>query len=568
MDTLRRLARSTAKKTTKKSKKKKKDSDSDGEKNVAGTEAGGITQVISAFQVPLPGHDMGAVTFLDIPGHAAFRSMRQSGSDAADIIVLVIAADDGISPQTIEILDFYKSLVKGAGGGGISLVVAMNKIDKPGIDVREARMRIENQLLEQGIFTEGMGGSNDGAHGSPIQLFPISGLTGEGVDALIEGLTLQSEVMDLRADDTAKAEGYIMDARVEKGLGTVVDCVIRWGSIKTGDFIVSGTHSGKVRILKDVNGQSLKKGTPSQPVRLTGFDTIPKAGDPIMCLSEEEFKEEVKKRTTAAELVALDDSENSSGHAQAEIQSAGKVMMKQEWLEKFKERYGMEEKTDDSPIRIPVIIRADADGTLSAIRDSIFGLAEESDHDVAIEPIITGVGPLLEADVDLAKDSGATIVCFNIGKSPAIRLAKDQGVSILTNDVIYRLLEGAREHFGKYLPKVPEVTVHGRAKVGAVYDIGGLATKVAGLEVFEGTLFRNQTSPALGQHKCYYRVLRNDHVISRDEKIESTSLKHFKEDVTEVVRGKECGLSLDGHNEYKNGDVIECYSVEMKNQNL
>ena len=250
MDSLRRLARGeTGKKMSKKSKKKsgKKVKAKKGNDDVAGTEAGGITQVISAFQVPL-GEQKDSLTFLDTPGHAAFSSMRQSGSHAADVIVLVIAADDGVSPQTIEILNYYKSIVKDSEGG-ITMVVAMNKIDKPGIDVSESQTRIENELIEHGIIPEGV--TADSEYGSPVQFFPISAKTGDGLDDLIEGLALQSEIMDLRADDTARAEGIVMDARVEQGLGVVVDCIIRWGSIKPGDVVVSGTDTGKVRILKD-----------------------------------------------------------------------------------------------------------------------------------------------------------------------------------------------------------------------------------------------------------------------------------------------------------------------------
>lgn len=253
MDALRRRSMnqegiSKPKKAKDQKKNKKGKASSQASSDVAGTEAGGITQIISAFQVALEGQDM-PVTFLDTPGHSAFRSMRQSGSHAADVIVLVVAADDGVSEQTVEILDFYKSIAKGSVGG-ISLVVAMNKIDKPGIDVEEARRRIENQLLQNGIVPEGMG-YDDSEFGSPVQVIPISGLTGLGLEDLMEGLLLQSEVMDLRADDKAHGEGIIMDASMDKGLGVVATAVIRWGNIKIGDIVVSGDQIGRVKILKD-----------------------------------------------------------------------------------------------------------------------------------------------------------------------------------------------------------------------------------------------------------------------------------------------------------------------------
>ena len=245
MDALRRKSAEQQNPKAKKSKGKKGDGKTSS--NVAGTEAGGITQRISAFQVDVEGQD-NKVTFLDTPGHAAFKAMRQSGSHAADVIVLVVAADDGVSEQTIEILDFYKSIVKGSNGG-ITLVVALNKIDKPGIEVSEAKRRVENQLLGQGIISEGMGGESE--FGPPVQIVPTSGLTGEGLDELIESLILQSEIMDLRADAEAHAEGIVMDARMEKGHGVVADCIIRWGSIKKGDHVVSGTQASRVRMLKD-----------------------------------------------------------------------------------------------------------------------------------------------------------------------------------------------------------------------------------------------------------------------------------------------------------------------------
>lgn len=272
MDALRRRAvtmnASGGSNSKKVSNKKSKESKSRGGKgvtldsdNVAGTEAGGITQVITSFEVPLSldesgneerGHKpISTVTFLDTPGHAAFKKMRQSGSSATDVIVLVVAADDGVSPQTIEIIDMFKSIAR-SQPQSISLVIAVSKIDKPGIDVDEAVMRIENQLMEHEIFTENVlaGGGDEGEFGA-CQLFPVSGLTGEGLDDLVEGLALQSELMDLRADYDARGEGIVIDARMERGLGVVADCVIRWGKVEPGDFVVSGTNGGKVRFLND-----------------------------------------------------------------------------------------------------------------------------------------------------------------------------------------------------------------------------------------------------------------------------------------------------------------------------
>ena len=548
----------TKKKATKKGKK-----GSTGSNDVAGTEAGGITQVISAFQVPLMGSDEAAITFLDTPGHAAFKAMRQSGSDAADVIVLVIAADDGVSPQTIEILNFYKSIVKGAGSGGISLVVALNKIDKPGINVDERQPVIEAELLEQGIVTEGMASAGESEYGPPVQVIPVSGLTGQGLDDLIEGLMLQSEIMDLRADADTGAEGVVMDARVDKGLGVVADCIVRWGSLKKGDIIVSGTSIGKVRILKDMSDKQLKTGVPSQPVRIVGFDTVPKAGDPIIAVESEELAEEIVSRRKAQRS---SEKEASDFAGDVELQSSGKHMMHSEWKQALEEKYGLDTDGDEGVIRVPVIVKADADGTLKAVCEALMELGGTSRHHVVIDPVSTGVGPVLANEVQIAKEVNATIVCFNIKNEHAISsLAVDEEVPLIGSDVIYSLLDEAKEEFTRYLPYEEIEVVKGRGVVKAVFDIGGIDEKVAGLEVTEGTLYKDKAKGKDGVLTCQYRVLRKGKEISSSA-LRATSLKHFKEDVDNIDRGSDCGLSLTRFNEYEEGDVIECFAIEKKRE--
>ena len=569
MDALRRRSRAAfggekEKSKTKKDKKTKKSGKkgSSENKNVAGTEAGGITQVVSAFQVPISEADA-VVTFLDTPGHAAFKAMRQSGSDAADIIVLVVAADDGVSEQTIEILNYYKSIVKSSGGGGISLVVAMNKIDKPGIDIDESTFRIQNELYAQGIVTEGLRTSEEGEYGPPVQVVPVSGLTGLGLDELIEGLALQSEIMDLRADDDAPAEGIVLDARVEKGLGVVVDCIIRWGSLEQGDFVVSGTHSGKVRTIKDVNSKTLAKGTPSQPVRIVGFETVPKAGDPIVCVESEEAAEDLVTRRKASAAGNADTSADVS--SDAELQSSGKHMMHNEWKSRLEVKYGLDNEVENTAIRIPVIIKADADGTLAAVRDSLIKVGSQSSHNIFIDPILVGVGPVLATDIQMAKESNAGIFCFNVKNEQLIeKLAQEEKVRLLRTDVIYSLLDESKKVFANYLPSIPVEVVHGRAKVKASYDIGGIDTRVAGLSVLTGTLYKAKAKGESGTLSCQFRILRKGKIISPD--LRATSLKHFKDDVDKVGRGDECGLSLSAFNDYEVGDEIECFSVDMKKE--
>ena len=570
MDALRRKAGvsggATASKKSKKKKKESKKPVSSG--NVAGTEAGGITQVITAFQVPLldpteNGRD--AVTFLDTPGHAAFKAMRQSGSDAADIIVLVVAADDGVSPQTIEILDFYKSIVRESGESGISLVVALNKIDKPGIDADESMIRVSNQLLEQGIVTEKNVPSDPAAldgfeiYGPPVQIMPVSGLHGTGIDDLVESLALQSEVMDLRADDKASAEGVIMDAKIEKGLGVVASCIIRWGSLAKGDIIVSGNCTGKVRILKDVAGKQIKEGMPSQPVQLVGFDEVPKAGDPFICVDSDQTAQDMVARRNAMTEGEKQDQQNDREETKSdlELHSSGRDMMNHDWKVTLEQKHGVADDNGASAneIRIPILIKADADGTLAAVRESLVEIGSNATQfKVVVDPIVAEVGPLLGSEIELAKESNAAVFCFNVKPDGAVStLATEQEVSIFDDKVIYRLIDAAKLQFAKYLPPEQVDVVHGRAKVQKVFSIGGIDDKVAGSMVLDGQLLT-------GRH---YRVVRDGKTIS-DRPLEASSLKHFKEDVDEVSRGQECGLALRGFGDIQEGDEVECYTVETR----
>jgi translation initiation factor IF-2 len=483
--------------------------------------------------------------------------MRQSGSDAADIVVLVVAADDGVSAQTVEILNLYKAIVRGAGSGGISLVVAMNKIDKPGVDVEESRRRIESQLLEHGIVVEGMPYCNENEFGPPVQLIPVSGLTGQGIDDLVEGLMIQAEVMDLRGDEHSRAEGIVMDARVDRGLGNVVDCIIRWGSLSKGDVVVSGTSMGRVRFLKDMSDMPCTRGLPSQPVRIVGFEMLPKAGDSLVCVESEEAANDLISRRLALKASDVDD---SSSIEEAELQSAGKHMMQGDWKDTLEEKHGLDTKDNESCIRIPVVVKADADGTLSAILHALLEIGNQSRHNVVIEPVKSGVGPVLASEIKLAKESGATLVCFNVKNEQAIvRMAEDEGVALMSSRVIYSLLDMARSEFAKCLPAQSAEVVHGRAEVHAIYDIGGVSEKVAGLRVLEGKLYRTK---AESQGESQFRVIRNGRIIS-DSELRASSLKHFKEDVEEISRGKECGLSLAGYGDFQVGDVIECFSIKL-----
>jgi translation initiation factor IF-2 len=257
------------------------------------------------------------------------------------------------------------------------------------------------------------------------------------------------------------------------------------------------------------------------------------------------------------------DADESNAIGETELQSAGKHMMHGGWRDVLEEKHGLDCDGNDAVIRIPVIVKADADGTLAAIREALLAIGDESVHNVVIEVVKSGVGPVLANEIQLAKEGRATIVCFNLkNEQTTVRMAEDEGVALLGNKVIYSLLDMAREEFGKYLPAQAVEIVHGRAEVQAIYDIGGMSDKVAGLRVSEGKLYRAKTESKV---EIQFRVLRSGKIISQSE-LRATSLKHFKEDVEEIGRGKDCGLSLDGYNDFQAGDVIECFSVQLRKE--
>ncbi|EJK72952.1 hypothetical protein THAOC_05466 [Thalassiosira oceanica] len=580
MDALRRraVAGSTDSKASK-SKKKKKGKKSAKKRgqggvsvsddNVAGTEAGGITQVITAFEVPLPFDEsdgssadggVSTVTFLDTPGHAAFKKMRQSGSSATDVIVLVIAADDGVSPQTVEIIDMYKS-IRNAQPQSISLVVAVSKVDKPGIDVDESIRNIENQLMTHEIYTENVGGSDDDA----CLLFPVSGLTGEGLDELIDGLGLQSEMMDLRADDAAHGEGIVIDARIEKGLGVVADAIIRWGSVTKGDFVVSGMHAGRVKFLNDVGNKPIKKARPSQPVRIVGFKSLPKAGDPVVCAaSEDEAKELIRLRESE-----LMNAERAEFENEVELQVTGTAAKQGSFTQKAHEHYGYEgeEEGSNNSIWIPVVIKADSHGTLDAVKDALVTIGTESKLDIVIDPVEMSTGVVTMSDVVMAREADAAIFTFGqVGtadKETKAQAITDQ-VSIRSHDIIYRLLEDAKDYFKNYLPVKLVDKIQGKANVQAVFDVTDSkknAVSIAGLRVTEGHLYKEKSADDT-KLPCYYRVYRQGKLFSGDGvNLSASSLRKGKDDADSVRNGEECGLGIAGFNDLVEGDLIECYSV-------
>uniref|UniRef100_A0A7S1FUM3 Tr-type G domain-containing protein n=2 Tax=Corethron hystrix TaxID=216773 RepID=A0A7S1FUM3_9STRA len=531
--------------------------------NVAGSEAGGITQTLSAFQLTMSSdEENNAITILDTPGHAAFKAMRAHGGIATDVIVMVIAADDGVAAQTHEIIEMARE-------GGQAMVVALTKVDREDVDVEEARNRIINELMTAGVLCEEVGGD--------VQVVPVSGVTGEGLDDLVERLLLQAEVMDLRADGTGTGEAVVIDARQEKGLGVVADCIVRWGTVRPGDAFVTGVIGGKIRILNGVDGKPLKEATPSTPVRIIGLKSLPRAGDDLFCVANE------KKARDIADRRSIRHTEELTRHAaraaavapapalQITGTAAKNTFMTNTARTKYNKLHGMdqaetEEKIDR--IRAPVVLRSDAEGTLAAVRESLMAVAEESSHDIDVDVVSLGVGPVTASDVLLASEADAAIFAFGVraGDQSVTRSAEREGVRIRHHTVIYSLLDDARKILARHLPPVMVERVAGRANVQAVFEMnvngtkkGKMAEMIAGCRVESGSLFLDKDGNGTLTN---YRVIRKGEIIC--EEVKAMSIRKFKDEVIEAKNGDECGVGLKGFSEFKEGDIIECFSRESK----
>ena len=462
----------------KKGKKQKsnKSSGSANGHNVAGTEAGGITQVISSFSVDVPSKLHSAtvpssICFLDTPGHSAFKSMRSSSGNATDIICLVVAGDDGVNDQT-------KEVVKLALEGGVQLLVAVTKVDRPEVDEEEALGRVSRELMEIGVTTE----LNDG----DVVICGVSGITGAGVYELIENLVLQSEIMELKCGhDTDIVEAVITDANVSKGLGVVADAIVKWGTLGVGDCIVTGVNYGKVKILKDSSGRhNLKTAGPSTPIRIVGLRGLPKAGDRILKTKSDAMSKTIVERRLReiSELAETDDDlfyndvtraerasakrlhlEVTGGAARSKtrIEAKNLAFHKGEKLDfkynrRFipdldaKDRLDLERNMLETP-RAPVVIKADCEGTLQAVKSVLIDLQDSTTHDIEIDIIHVGVGPVTPSDVSMAKESSGVIFAFGVGGTDkdVVNAADADGVPIRRHDIIYGLLDDAKVLLGK-----------------------------------------------------------------------------------------------------------------------
>lgn len=465
-------------------------------------EAGGITQHIGAYKVTLQGKD---ITFLDTPGHEAFTALRARGAKVTDIVVLVVAADDGVMPQTIEAINHAKA-------AGVPIIVAINKIDKPEANPQ----RVKTQLSEYGIIPEEWGGQNI--------FVEISAKKRIGIENLLEMILLQAEIMELKANPNKPARGTIIESRLDKGRGPVATVIVQSGTLRVGDAFVAGTTYGKVRSLNDDSGKRINEATPSIPVEVVGFEEVPQAGDSFIVVEDEK---------TARQIANL----RAQKKRLAEMQKAQKLTL-QDLYEKIKEGEVKE---------LNLIIKGDVQGSIEALKKAV----EDITHpEVKVKVIHAAVGGITESDVNLAATANAIIVGFNVRpESKANELAEHLGVDIKLYSIIYEVIDDVKKALiGMLQPEIKE-KVLGRAEVRAVFKISKVGT-VAGCYVLNGVITRASDG---------VRVIR-DNIVVYEGKL--SSLKRFKDDVREVQAGYECGLTIENFNDIKEGDIIENFVLE------
>ena len=469
--------------------------------NVTSTEAGGITQHIGAYRVMVNDRP---ITFLDTPGHEAFTSMRARGAQVTDIAILVVAADDGIMPQTVEAINHAKA-------AGVSIIVAINKMDKDTANPE----RVKQELTEYELVPEEWGGD--------VICVPVSAVTKQGIDTLLEMVQLVADMKELKANPDRLAKGTVIEAKLDKGRGPVATVLVQNGTLHTGDIIIAGTALGRVRVMRDDRGKQVPEAGPSVPVEITGLAEVPSAGDTFNAVEDERL---------ARELV------EQRRHEQKEevFKSYQKVT-----LDNLFSQIAEGEMKE-----LPIIVKADVMGSVEAVRQS---LEKISNDEVRVKVIHGAVGAVSESDVMLAEASNAIIVGFNVRPDPVAKEnAEQSGVEIRLYRIIYDAIEDVTAAMkGMLAPKYKDVDL-GRAEIRQVYKITGVGT-VAGCYVLEGKITRNAN----------IRVVR-DGIIVADDKL--SSLKRFKDDVREVASGYECGMTMEKFNDIKEGDILEAYVVE------
>ncbi|MBI3325073.1 MAG: translation initiation factor IF-2, partial [Candidatus Omnitrophica bacterium] len=464
-------------------------------------EAGGITQHIGAYEVTLP---KGRVTLLDTPGHEAFTALRARGANVTDVVVLVVAADDGVMPQTLEAIDHAKA-------AGVPIVVAINKVDRPEANPE----KIKQQLAERDLMAEDWGGKTI--------MVPVSAKTRQGIDSLLEMLLLEAELLELRADPTKPAQGTVIEARQSKDRGPTATLLVQQGTLRVGDFVVAGPFAGRVRAMADDRGHRVKDAQPSSPVEVLGLPGVPKAGDRFMVVTDEKLARQLvdtrreqagERTTTLPKRVTLDDLHR--------LIAAGALK------------------------ELKLIVKADVQGSLEAISQS---LTKIDTQEVKLHLLHVGVGDISESDVMLAAASDAVVIGFHVGVDPRVQVeAITQGVDIRIFQIIYELVNAIKAAIeGLLEPKTEEVFL-GRAQVRRLFQISKIGI-VAGCVVVKGSIRRD----------AVIRVIRGS---QRLVETKISSLKRVKDDVREIQEGLECGIALEGNTDLQPGDVVEAWELK------
>ena len=474
---------------------------------VAEGEAGGITQHIGAYDVTTP---TGRVVFLDTPGHEAFTAMRAHGAKVTDVVVLVVAADDGVMPQTLEAIHHARE-------ANVPLLVAINKIDRPDADPD----RVKRELADHNVLVEGWGGE--------VQCINVSAKTGEGIDTLLEQLSMESQLLELKANPKREARGVIIEARLDRGRGAVASLLVQHGTLKTGDIFVAGMQYGKVRGMHDDRGNKLKEAGPAVPVEILGFNGVPQAGDTFVVLEDDR-----KARQIA----------DSRAHRQRALDMPTQARVTLDALHQFIAEGEMQD--------LKVIIKADVHGSAQALQESLEKLSTD---EVRLICIHSAVGGITESDVMLARASNAFIIGFNVRPEPKARkLSDSQKIDIRLYRVIYDAIDDVRAAMSGLLAPESRETITGRAEVRDTFRISGVGA-VAGCMVLSGELARTNK----------VRVVRDSVVIKEGD---ISSLRRFKDDVKSVQAGLECGLAVENFGDIKNGDILETYTVEAIERTL
>jgi translation initiation factor IF-2 len=477
------------------------------ESRVASGEAGGITQHIGAYHVDTP---KGMITFLDTPGHAAFTAMRARGAQSTDVVILVVAADDGVMPQTEE-------AVQHARAAGVPLVVAINKMDKEGADPE----RVSTELAGKDVIPEDWGGDT--------QFIKVSAHTGEGIEELLEAVLLQSELLELTAPVDVPARGVVVESRIDKGRGVVATALVQQGTLRKGDFILAGESVGKIRALNDDSRQPTAEAGPSIPVEILGLDEPPQAGDEFFVVADERKAKEI---------------------AQQRQDQARKEKFSRQQAAKLENMFtDMESGVVN---KLPLVVKTDVRGSLEALTTALHDFATE---EVAVEIVASGVGGITESDINLALTTGAIVLGFNVRASSVARqLAEKEQIEVRYYSVIYNLLDEVKQALSGMLAPETKEEIVGIAEVRDVFRSPKFGA-IAGCMVTEGVVYRNKP----------IRVLRDNIVIYQGE---LESLRRFKDDAQEVRNGMECGIGVKDYNDVKSGDQIEVYDITQVQRSL